>query len=134
MRTLTAIFLDVKNGSDPQVIELKDDIQEFYKFIGCDAVDIVTRSVNGKKYTIICDDLGLYDENLKTSALSLTRSFPSLVGNLLITGNVDNFGELTSLTKNDVKVLTDENNYVTLASVAHNNENNVTVHSALLLD
>lgn len=133
MRTLTAIFLDVKNGSGPQVIELKDDIKEFYKLIGCDAVDIVSRSVKGKKYTIICDDLGLYDKNLKPSAVSLTECFP-LVGNLLIVGNVDSYGELTSLTKNDVKVLTDENNYVTLASVAYNNENNVTVHSVLFLD
>lgn len=92
-------LIDVNNTS--REIEIKDDLQEFYKVLNCSTIDIVSREIGGKYYDIVCDDEGLCNNNPIVSAYD-RNCRPMLVGNLLIFG-VGEDGELGSLTDEDVE-------------------------------
>lgn len=94
------ILLDVKND----VVEIveADGLQDYYKYIGTDVIDIVTRRIGGEHYEIICDDEGLFKEYPKISAID-DMGQPMLVGNLLIAGGVDNEGNLEPVEIEDIE-------------------------------
>lgn len=101
---ITVVYLDVKSRARAKALEIADDIEEYYRLIGCEYIDITRRSICKKTYCFIVDDLGLYDKNCIISAWDSTGA-PVLVGNLIIAGNVDKYGNLTSLTKKDVDLI-----------------------------
>ena len=81
-KLIKGLLIDVNNG-EAKVIEVEDKLEELYKVLDCDCIDIIQRTIFGKDYTIVCDDEGLLKGNPKVSAL--TNEFrPSLVGNLLV--------------------------------------------------
>lgn len=94
------ILLDVKND----VVEIvdADGLQDYYKHIGTDVVDIVSRRIGGEYFEIICDDEGLFKENPKISAID-DMGQPMLVGNLLIAGGVDIEGNLEPVQIEDIE-------------------------------
>ena len=101
MKKIKAILVDVEK-ENVKVIEIERNLDTYYKLIGCQCIDIVTRSIGGKLYDIICDDEGLFYDKPKISAID--KHFqPMLVGNLIITGVANNAGNLTSLTDDDVE-------------------------------
>ena len=101
MKKIKAILVDVEK-ENVKVIEIERNLDTYYKLIGCQCIDIATRTIGGKLYDIICDDEGLFCENPKISAID--KHFqPMLVGNLIITGVANNAGNLTSLTDDDVE-------------------------------
>ena len=85
-----------------QVLEELDQegLDEIYRLIECNAIDIVERWIGGKPYRIICDDEGMYAVNPKISFYAPRECY--LVGNLIITGHEDNEGYLTSLSVADI--------------------------------
>lgn len=103
---MLAIYLNVKDGKTPEVMEIQDDIQEFYKLIGCRTIDIVNRKIGRKRFDIICDDEGLFTESPKISAID-NLGKPMLVGNLIIVGTADEEGNLVGLTDNEAKYVTE---------------------------
>lgn len=44
----------------PQVVETAGGLQEWYRLIKCDLIDIVSRKIGGRYYDIIVDDEGLF--------------------------------------------------------------------------
>lgn len=87
----------------PQVVETAGGLQEWYRLIKCDLIDIVSRKIGGRYYDIIVDDEGLFKGGAKVTALD-TQQQPLLVGNLVIC-NHDGEGGETSLTDEDIELI-----------------------------
>lgn len=83
--------------------DISDDLETFYKIIDCDAIDIVTRYVNGVQFDIICDDEGLLKEKPIVTAVNISFQ-PMLVGTLIFAHN-DGNGNLTDITDDDEALL-----------------------------
>jgi len=88
--------------------DIDPELDTYYRLLDCDTIDIVNRGFGRggrRRFDIICDDEGLYKTDPLISAIDdLGR--PMLVGALLVTGVADDKGELTSLTDDDVRLLT----------------------------
>lgn len=99
---MKALFIDTEN-KETKVVN-PQGLEDYYKLIGCDLVEIVNRKIGRKRYEIICDEEGTFRDDPKISAIDdLGRAM--LVGNLIIAGNVDDEGELTDLTANDIQYI-----------------------------
>lgn len=104
---LKGIFLDVENKKKPVVVEVDNNIYAFYKMLRFDDIDITRRTFGEKEFRVVADDIGYFRYCPRFSA------YPSkgrlgvmpLVGNLLIFGMEDKWGELTSLTDEDVELI-----------------------------
>ncbi len=83
---------------------IQRDLKEYYALLGCRLIEMPTRRIgvrNGRRYTIICDEEGLFAEQPKISAIdNLGR--PMLVGNLFIV-KVDEEGNTVGLDSNDIE-------------------------------
>jgi len=78
-------------------------LNDYYKYLECDCIDITTAMVNGNVVNIIVDDEGLMKENPVLSAFYVdeneTEWEGALAGNLLFCGEADEEGELTDISK-----------------------------------
>lgn len=98
----TMFLIDVKNNSfGVENIDTKDVLQQYYKLLDCDLIDIATRRIGDKVFDIICDDEGLLKENAIPSAVNKAGEV-QLVGNLLICNIADNEGNEVGLDADDV--------------------------------
>ena len=99
------LLLDVENKK-VKVVEA-NGLNDYYKFIGCNYVDIIHRRIGDIEVEIVIDDEGALVENPKISAIDVTGE-PMLFGNLLVaSGRVTDDGELTELTQDEVDALLD---------------------------
>ena len=100
---LTAVLIDVENRKC-KAVTIEDSLDAFYKALNCTCIDIVNRRIGEKRYDIICDDEALLKVDPIHSAfnISFIMPKPDLYGNLLVVGQADSEGELTSLTQEDV--------------------------------
>ena len=99
------LLLDVEKR-DVKMVEA-NGLDDYYKLIGCDYVDIIHRRIGDVEVEIVLDDEGLLVENPKPSAISVDGT-PWLFGNLLIaSGRVTDDGELTELTEYEVDEIMD---------------------------
>lgn len=98
---MKVIFLDVEKQALPKVIEIEDNLDVFYELIGCRCVDIVERRIGHKYFSVICDDEGLFKDDVLVSAVDV-QFHPMLVGNLIV-ANSDDEGNLTDLSDEDIK-------------------------------
>ena len=90
------LLIDV---ADPKVkIVDASTLEEYYRLLNCDTIDITIRKIAGEYFDIICDDEGLLKECPILSAIYEKSRKPALVGNLLITGGSCD-GELLPITK-----------------------------------
>ena len=89
-----------------QPVDVNDDedgqLQQFYKYIGCDTVDMLEVSIGGRKFDIIVDDEGCYK-------LFAIPSF-SMSDGAVFFGNVlfehrDAEGRTTGLDNDDLDIL-----------------------------
>lgn len=96
---LKALYVNVEDET-VETVEIENRLDEYYRLINCDCIDIVTRKIGKCYFDIICDDEGLLKDNPKISAINNLGQV-MLVGNLLIT-NSDEDGETTSLTEKDI--------------------------------
>lgn len=98
-------LIDVQND-EHRVVEIanKDRLGQFYELIGCECIDIATRKIGGKYFDVIVDDEGLLVANPICSAYD-SRHRPMLAGNLIILGEADEEGNLTSLSVHDVQMV-----------------------------
>lgn len=100
---LKMMLLDVENETVSE-LDVQDDLDEFYRLLHCDCIDIVERTVAGRQFTFVVDDFGLLKENPKIAALDDTWN-PMLIGNLLICHTDFDSCELTALSDDDVRYL-----------------------------
>ena len=94
------LLLDVVN-KDVRMVEA-NTLDDYYRLIGCDYVDIIHRRIGDVEVEIVLDDEGLLVEDPKPSGISVDGSI-MLWGNLLIaSGRVTDEGELTELTEAEI--------------------------------
>ena len=74
------------------VTNITDSLEEFEHIIGCDCVDMVTRTIGGIRYCILVDDCGLLKDREITAFHRLGEIIPYLVGTLIVT-KLDSTGE-----------------------------------------
>lgn len=97
-KTITGVLLDAKNASVKRVC-IRDDLDSYYKALNCSTIDIVSRTIGGKRFDIVCDDEGTFREDVRISALD--RDYhPMLVGSLFVC-NSEN-GKLISLSDAEI--------------------------------
>lgn len=81
------------------------DLDFYYKTIDCRCIDIVTREIGGKSYSVVCDDEGLFVEQPVVTGYfgSPTCIFSeAFYGNILICGLSDENGNLTGLSDEEL--------------------------------
>lgn len=89
------------------------DLEDYQKFIHCQTIDIVSRTIGDREYEIICDDEGLSKRPALVSAVN-NDGQPMLVGNLIVMGNSGgdedmheiSFDEIQHLKKHFMHVVT----------------------------
>ncbi len=102
---MKAIYLNVQENKEPEVIDIEDDLDTFYRLIACSCIDITRRTIGDIDFNIICDDEGFLKPNPKISAIDKKGRF-MLVGNLIIvSANVTDDGELTGLDNKEIEHL-----------------------------
>ena len=100
-KLLKGYLIDVNKRTHGAVV-IRNDLDDIYRLLGVDCVDIVTRSIGCKNYTVIADDTGLLKPYPLVSASNFSLLFPEfLVGSILIT-NTDENGDLESLSEKDI--------------------------------
>lgn len=100
---MKVVYLNVQENKEPEVLDIKDELQEFYRLIKCSHIDITMRKIGKNYYDIICDDEGLFVEEPKISAID-NLGQPMLVGNLIICDH--DGGDLKGLTDEQVEEVT----------------------------
>ena len=99
------LLLDVKNR-EVKMVEA-NELDDYYRLIGCRTIDIVSRSIGDVRVEIVLDDEGAIIDKPKTSAIDIDGT-PMLFGNLLVaSGRVTEDGELTELTQEEVDEIMD---------------------------
>lgn len=94
-KLLRGVLVDVENEK-VSVVKIPDELDEFYKILGCSCIDIVNRKIGRKRFEIVCDDEGLLKDTPKISAIDNLGNV-QLVGNLFIVGSEVIDGNLTGL-------------------------------------
>ena len=99
------LLLDVKNR-DVKMVEA-NDLEDYYRLIGCRTIDIVSRTIGDVKVEIVLDDEGAIIDKPKVSAIDIDGT-PMLFGNLLVaSGRATEDGELTELTRAEIDEIMD---------------------------
>lgn len=98
-RMIKGLLIDVENGK-VEVVEIPQKLEEYYKLLNVECIDIVNRYIANELYTIVCDDEALLKENPQLSAVDYWNK-PMLYGNLFITKYTDS-EYLESLSDEDV--------------------------------
>lgn len=99
-KKLLGVLVDVENKK-VEAIEIADDLEKYYEILNCTCIDIVQRRIGRKKFTIICDDEGLFSVAPKISAIN-NLGQAQLVGNLfIVAAGSDEDGNLIGLSKSE---------------------------------
>lgn len=96
------LLLDVIDGTGLQEVECKS-LDDYYKALQCDCFDIANRSIDGKRFDIFVDDVGLFVDNPIPSVLDKDMK-PMLVGNVIF-ANHNMAGDTTSLSDEDIALI-----------------------------
>ena len=98
---MRGLLLDVWNNvvreEDPQ------DLDDYYKILRCDTIDIKERRVGNEKlpFSIVCDDNGLFEKDIRISATNNDNDL-MFVGSIFVTGPWD--GEESMMALEQVQV------------------------------
>lgn len=101
---MKALLLNVHDNI-VKVLDIEDELEDYYREIGCQYIEIVQRKIGRKWFDVICDEEGTYREDAKVSAID-NFGRPMFVGNLLFMHH-DNNGNMTELSDTDIKYITE---------------------------
>lgn len=101
---IQTIYLNVEKGYAPKVKFIENELETFYNLINCKYVEMYKRNINGKDFTIICDENGALKEKPIISAVS-HKGYTMFFGNLIIAGMPNDEGNLTNLSDKDVTLI-----------------------------
>lgn len=104
--TIKAYYINPKTDTACEC-DIVDSLDVFYDMLDCGTIDIVNRAIGRygqRRYDIICDDEGLMKDDPYISAIDKNGQ-PMLVGSLLVVGEADDDGNITSLDDDDIKFL-----------------------------
>lgn len=91
------------DGEGGKVIEIENNLESYYKEIGCSLIEIPVRKIGDTYFDVVCDEEGLFVEEPKVTAIDEGYR-PMLVGTLLICHHNEE-GELTSLQEGDEETI-----------------------------
>lgn len=98
---MKGLLIDVHNAriQEVEVSELDD----YYKWIGCENIDITSRKIGGRIYDIICDDEGFFHEPVLNSLYGSGET--TGLGNQIYQwkGEQNTVLQMTAFSKNDEK-------------------------------
>ena len=94
------LLIDSGRGED-RVVETEGGLDNYYKLLDCELIDITTRSIGGELFDIILDDEGLLKDDRIVSAVD-KKGHPALVGNLLISKADEEEGRQIGLTDDEI--------------------------------
>lgn len=97
---ITGVLVDLEKGVARKAT-IDKSLEGYYKALNCDCIDIVSRSIGGQGFDIICDDEALLKAFPKTSAVS-KNGMPVLYGNLFVV-NYDGMGDVCSLREGQIE-------------------------------
>lgn len=103
MKKMLAYYLNPKTdtfGGEP----ILDDLKCFYDMLDCELVEMHDYKLGDKWFNFIMDEEGLFKDDLRIGACDENMEFP-IIGSVLITGEPDDEGELTTLTQEDVEYI-----------------------------
>ena len=98
---MKVIYLNVEEFKMPKLMNIPHDLSTFYELINCDNIEVVTRKIGTRTYTIICDEEGLFKRYPIVSMIS-DKPTSYLVGNLIITSHTE-CGEFVGLSDEEIK-------------------------------
>lgn len=96
--TITGVLLDAETARVKRA-SIPDTLDSYYRALNCTTIDIVSRTIGGQRFDIVCDDEGTFKEDVRISALDRACQ-PMLVGSLFVCKSAD--GRLQSL--NDTEI------------------------------
>ena len=100
---VTGVLVDVTRTGKVGKVVFEDTIENIYKLLDVDLIDVATRKVGDKVYDFVVDDEGLLKGGAIPSVFDNEQQ-PMLVGNALIL-NCDDEGNFASLTDDDFENL-----------------------------
>lgn len=103
-KKITGVLLDV-NTQQVKPVTVNDDLQEYYKLLGCESIEIIARKIDVRTFLIVCDEEGTLKEKPVISGLD-TGFRQHLVGSLFICKPGED-GELGSLETEDIYFIKD---------------------------
>ena len=102
---IRGIFVDVMSDNcGIKEVEITDELEDLYRLLGVDCIDIVTRKIGNRTYDIVCDDEALLKDNPVPSMYNRVHNSyefrAMLFGNLFICKNAG--PNLASLDDSDI--------------------------------
>ena len=99
-KLLRGVLVDVEKET-VEIMEIEDELDEFYRILNCTCIDITVRCIgSNKQFRIVCDDEALCKGEPKISAVDYFGQV-QLCGNLFIVGCKIDDGNLVSLTESE---------------------------------
>lgn len=102
MRTVKGVLIDVHQAMC-RTIAIEDRLEEYYKILHCDYIDISRRRIGSGYYDVVCDDEGLLKKSPIPSAYDQNGGI-AFVGNIFVCQSND-VGDLVSLTEDEIRTL-----------------------------
>lgn len=92
-------------SKDAELVEV-NGLDDYYREIGCDCIDIAVVSVHGTPFNVIVDDEGLLKGNVIASVFD-GKGYPMLANVAIVLG-LDDDCDVRSLKTDEVRALSDE--------------------------
>lgn len=121
---ITGILVDVKTKTIKRYDLMYRDLDDINAILGCDFIDVVTRRIGAKTFSIYLDDSGALKDNVPAAISSDYKEV--LYGNLFICQN-DAGGNLKSLSDLEIEYILQRE--MTVANVVKGKSYNVIRHS-----
>lgn len=86
-----------------EFMEITDELATYYTLIDCDTIDMVVKKIGDRYYNVVCDDVALYDPDFIITMIDPDYKDDIIAGTIVITGLADADGNLTDLTDDDAK-------------------------------
>ena len=99
---MNVLLLDTSKP-EPQIIDTEGGLNEWYRLIGCNLIDITVYEIDGQEYDFIFDDEGLFQERAKPTVLT-AEGEPLNVGNIVIC-KCDEEGAESGLNVSDIEAI-----------------------------
>lgn len=74
----------LKDDGTVKFCRIKDTLEEWYKALGCDCIDITSRMVEDQIYSIVCDDEALLKETIPYPTILDREMQPLIFGSAFV--------------------------------------------------
>ena len=118
-RLVKGFLIDVYGDRGCNELVFHDTLENIYKILDVETIDVAVRKIGNFTYDIICDDEGLLKDSLPSAVTD--KDEVQLVGNLLLV-NHDEEGNFTSLTDEQIK---DLGKHLVMAMMAYRGDTRV---------